>query len=136
MKDIDVKAGSMFMPVRKSKFDIIVSNPPYIQSAVVPTLDKEVAEYEPRLALDGGADGLDFYRDIAVSAKKHLNKGGYLILEAGIGQAELIREMLNKDFDVEFVKDLNNPPIDRVVVAKIKDEAVEDEESGNTEGDN
>lgn len=133
---VEVRAGSMFMPVRREKFDIIVSNPPYIQSAVVPTLDKEVAEYEPRLALDGGADGLDFYRDIAKSAKKHLNRGGYLILEAGMGQAELIKEMLIDDYDVEFIKDLNNPPIDRAVVAKIKDEAVSDEETEKTEGEN
>lgn len=116
--DIEVLTGSLFMPVRKRKFDIIVSNPPYIQSMEVPTLDKEVSDYEPRLALDGGADGLDFYRDIAASAKKYLKSGGYLILEVGVGQAELIGKLLT-DYEISYEYDLNNPPIARVVVAKL-----------------
>lgn len=129
--DIEILHGSMFMPVRKRKFDIIVSNPPYIQSLEIPTLDREVADYEPRLALDGGADGLDFYRDIAASAKKHLKCGGYVVLEAGIGQAELIRDMFKDGFEISFVKDMNNPPIDRVVVARLIEEI--DETDGENE---
>lgn len=117
---IEVLTGSMFMPVKDRKFDIIVSNPPYIQSGAIAELDKEVREYEPTLALDGGADGLDFYRDIAMSVKKYLKEGGTVILEVGVGQAESVKTILGEDFEVTFVKDMNNPPIDRAVVAKYK----------------
>ena len=126
--DIEILTGSMFMPVLKRKFDIIVSNPPYIQSLEIPTLDKEVRDYEPRLALDGGADGLDFYRDIALSAHKHLKENGVLILEVGMGQAELVKEMLDESYDVTFRKDMNNPPVDRVVIAHLKADKMKDEQ--------
>ncbi len=116
--EVDFRIGSLFMPVRGETFDIIVSNPPYIQSMAINSLDKEVADYEPRLALDGGADGLDFYRDIAKSVEKYINNGGYLVLEVGIGQAEEVAKLLNK-YEIDFIYDYNNPPIKRGVVAKI-----------------
>lgn len=115
---VDFRVGSLFMPIRGETFDIIVSNPPYIQSLSINELDKEVADYEPRLALDGGADGLDFYRDIAKNAEKYINNGGYLVLEVGINQAEEVAKLLNK-FEIEYIYDYNNPPIKRGIVAKI-----------------
>lgn len=70
------------------RFDLIVSNPPYIPSADIKLLEPEVKKYDPLQALDGGADGLEHYRQIARTARDWLNAGGYLIFEAGIGQAE------------------------------------------------
>jgi release factor glutamine methyltransferase len=70
--------------------DVIVSNPPYIESAVCDALDPRVRDYEPRLALDGGEDGLDYYRIIAENANKHLARGGILIMEVGEGQAQAV----------------------------------------------
>jgi len=119
--DIEILTGSLFAPVKGRKFDLIVSNPPYIQSGEISSLAAEVREYEPIIALDGGADGLDFYRDIAASVKKYLKDGGSLVLEVGMGQAEQVKNLLGEDFTVEFVKDMNNPPIDRAVVAKYKE---------------
>lgn len=71
---------------KSEKFDIIVSNPPYIETEVVQTLAKEVKDHEPVLALDGGKDGLDFYRKIAKEAGTYLNRGGMLFLEIGYNQ--------------------------------------------------
>lgn len=78
--------SDMFSRIR-GRFDIIISNPPYIPTATVNTLQREVKEHEPRLALDGGKDGLDFYRRIAADAGKYLARGGMLIMEVGEGQA-------------------------------------------------
>ena len=134
--DIKFYSGSLFIPFRKKQFDIILSNPPYIPSGDINGLDKEVKDYEPRLALDGGADGLDYYRDICSSVKKHLKNGGKLILEAGAGQAEKVAEML-EGFETEFISDYNNPPVKRVIKASLT-ETVEDgeEEKADRKEDN
>lgn len=134
--DIKFSSGSLFIPFRKKRFDIILSNPPYIPSGDINGLDKEVKDYEPRLALDGGADGLDYYRDICSSVKKHLKNGGNLILEAGAGQAEKVAEML-EGFETEFISDYNNPPVKRVIKASLT-ETVEDgeEEEADRKEDN
>lgn len=100
------------------KFDIIVSNPPYIKTEEIDTLDKEVKDYEPRIALDGGEDGLDFYRRICEGAKQCLNEHGKLFLEAGYGEAEEIKKMLENDFNVEIIKDISG--IDRIIKAELK----------------
>lgn len=100
------------------KFDIIVSNPPYIKTEEIDTLDKEVKDYEPRIALDGGEDGLDFYRRICEGAKQRLNEHGKLFLEAGYGEAEEINKMLENDFNVEIIKDISG--IDRIIKAELK----------------
>ncbi len=100
------------------KFDIIVSNPPYIKTEEINTLDKEVKDYEPHIALDGGEDGLDFYRRICEGAKQRLNEHGNLFLEAGYGEAEEIKKMLENDFNVEIIKDISG--IDRIIKAELK----------------
>ncbi|MDE6211651.1 MAG: peptide chain release factor N(5)-glutamine methyltransferase [Clostridia bacterium] len=109
--------GDMFDSV-EGKFDVIISNPPYIPSGDIAGLDKEVREYDPHIALDGGADGLDFYRVFADKAADYLNDGGYLLLEVGIDQAKQVVDML-KGYDCEVIKDLQG--VDRIIVGKIKE---------------
>ena len=103
----------------KKKYDVVVSNPPYIEKAVIETLQTEVKDYEPRIALDGGEDGLVFYRRIAETAHNFLKKGGLLAFEIGYNQGESVRGLMQNDFyDTEVIKDLNNN--DRVVIGKLK----------------
>ena len=98
------------------KFDFIVSNPPYIKRSDIDALDVEVKKYDPVLALDGGEDGLDFYRLIIEKAPAFLNDQGYIFFEVGIGQAEDVKNMLEKDFkDVTIIKDLQK--VERIVYA-------------------
>ena len=100
------------------KFDIIVSNPPYIKTEVINTLDVEV-QNEPHLALDGGEDGLNFYRIISENAYKHLNKDGILALEIGYDQKEEVISLLEKVgqyTNIYCKKDLENN--DRVVICR------------------
>lgn len=121
-KRVNFVTGDMFEPFRgrmgNKKFDFIISNPPYIASGVIPTLEPEVAEHEPRAALDGGEDSLDFYRIIAAEAPKHLKKGGVLALEIGFDQKDSVTDLL-KDAgcfpDIRSGKDLAG--FDRVVFA-------------------
>ena len=103
----------------KKKYDVVVSNPPYIEKAVIETLQTEVKDYEPRIALDGGEDGLVFYRRIAETAHNFLKKGGLLAFEIGYNQGESVRGLMQNDFyDTEVIKDLNDN--DRVVIGKLK----------------
>lgn len=74
-------------------FDLVISNPPYIATPVVEGLDREVRDHDPRLALDGGHDGLDAYRTIVAQAPRLLQPGGYLVLEIGYDQAETVRDL-------------------------------------------
>ncbi len=99
------------------KYDIVVSNPPYIETNVIPTLERDVAEYEPMLALDGGMDGLDFYRRLAKIAPEILNDGGMVAFEVGHTQADAVMDMLKEEFcEIEAVCDLAG--IKRVVCAR------------------
>lgn len=117
--------GSLYEPLAayKSKrkkdtlFDIIVSNPPYIESAEIETLMPEVRDFEPRIALDGGSDGLDFYRRIIDEAPVHMRKGAMIFLEIGYNQAAAVSGLLkDRGFsDIEIVKDYSGN--DRVVLA-------------------
>ena len=104
----------------EGRFDIIVSNPPYIKTKVIDTLDKEV-QNEPHLALDGGEDGLNFYRIIVENAYKHLNEDGILALEIGYDQKEEVISLLEKIgqyTDIYCKKDLGDN--DRIIVCKLK----------------
>jgi release factor glutamine methyltransferase len=77
----------------RGPFDAIVSNPPYIASGDIATLARDVRDFDPHLALDGGTDGLDFYRAIAAAAPTLLAPGGVLVVELGIGQAEPVAHL-------------------------------------------
>ena len=100
------------------KCNAIICNPPYVESDVIPTLDDSVKKYEPHLALDGGKDGLNFYRILAEQAPKHLTKGGLLVLEIGYNQGEAVKGLLEEKFDVEVMKDYGGN--DRIVIAALK----------------
>ena len=100
------------------KFDFIVSNPPYIETSVIETLESEVKDNEPILALDGGLDGLDFYKKIVTDAPNYLNKGGKLYFEIGYNQAEDLKTLMNKEYkNIKIYKDYGNN--DRVVVGEL-----------------
>ena len=102
------------------QFDLIISNPPYIPSAEIDTLQPEVRDFDPRLALDGGQDGLDFYRLFAATAGPWLTPGGKIMLEFGDGQAERVREIFEpQKWIVEaMVGDYTQRP--RILMAKKK----------------
>ncbi len=98
-------------------YDIIVSNPPYIPTSDIETLMEEVREHEPRLALDGSADGLKFYREICTNAVNYLNKNGKIFLEIGYDQGQTVPELLRENgfTDIQVLKDLSGN--DRMVIA-------------------
>lgn len=102
-------------PAEERKFDIIVSNPPYIRTSVIEELEPEVKDHEPRLALDGDADGLTFYRRIVDKSAEFLRSSGWLMMEIGYDQgADVSAMMENAGYkDVEVIKDLGGN--DRVV---------------------
>ena len=97
------------------KFDVILTNPPYIKSEDILTLQKEVKDFEPLIALDGGVDGFDFYKKICKGISNYLVDGGVLLLECGVGQAQEIAKLLVDAKSVEIIKDYEN--IDRIVKA-------------------
>ena len=103
----------------EGKFDMIVSNPPYIRSAEIPSLMPEVAQFEPLTALDGSEDGLEFYRRIIKESKNYLNADGYIIFEIGNDQGEAVSNMLTYAGynNVRVIKDLAHN--DRVVCAQV-----------------
>ena len=105
---------------RKRKFDIIVSNPPYIPSSEIEKLDKNVRECDPLVALDGGEDGLDFYREIISKLGKRLNSGGYVFFGVGKGQASEVKKLLKESGfeEIKTTKDYNK--IERIVSGKYR----------------
>lgn len=109
---VNFVVGDLFRNV-KGKFNIIVCNPPYIKSGEIPEIQREVREFEPRVALDGGEDGLDFYRRIADEIKPHMAKDGMLIMECGEGQTEEILALFKKREYAMVIKDLAG--VDRFV---------------------
>ena len=110
--DIAFVQSDLFSRIR-GRFDIIVCNPPYIPSGDIAGLQREVRDFEPRLALDGGADGLDYYRRIAEDAGKYLVRGGMLVMEVGLGEAESVVKLFRYCDYSMVVKDFNG--IDRFV---------------------
>ncbi len=114
------------------KYDIIVSNPPYIESDVIQTLQTEVRDYEPHLALDGGTDGLMFYRRIIGIAPKILNKNGIVAFEIGYNQGKAVSSMMTEFSNVQIIKDLCGN--DRVVIGIWEGDNVngQSSESGGT----
>lgn len=110
--EIEFIKGDLFENLQGRKFDVIVTNPPYIKRGDIDKLQREIREFEPVLALDGGEDGLEFYKRIAAEAKEHINAGGYLFAECGEDQANDVASMFE---NAEIIKDINGK--DRIVKA-------------------
>lgn len=120
-KNMEFILSNLFENLQKRKFDIIVSNPPYIKTDVINTLQKSV-QNEPHLALDGGVDGLNFYRAISKDAYKFLKPNGEIYLEIGYDQKEDVIRLLedtNQYKSIECIQDLAGN--DRVVIAKMRE---------------
>jgi release factor glutamine methyltransferase len=119
---IEFRLGNSFQTLKAAeRFDLIVSNPPYIPTSEIESLQSEVKDWEPRLALDGGPDGLDWYRRIASEAEAFLAPGGKVILEFGDGQSEAIRNVFeNEKWIVEaIIEDYTRRP--RIMAARRQD---------------
>lgn len=119
-KKITFIESNMFSNINVNDFDIIVSNPPYIESSTISTLDAEVQK-EPKIALDGGVDGLDFYKIIINNGFNYLKNNGKLFLEIGFNQKDKILKLISESklFDNAYcVKDFGNN--DRVIVCEVK----------------
>lgn len=108
--------GDLFEPLAGLRFDLIASNPPYIPSDEIDHLQPEVSKFEPRRALDGGPDGLDYYRLITKRAPEYLKPGGILAVEVGAGEAAMVEELfsVNGFSDVRSIFDYGG--IERVVI--------------------
>lgn len=120
-KQIAFILSDLFEELPKEKYDMIVSNPPYIKKDIIKTLDKEVQK-EPHIALDGGWDGLDFYRKIVHQAYEFLKYKGYLCLEIGYDQKEQICELIEQED--EYVNTYSKKDLygnDRIIVTKVGD---------------
>ncbi|MCK4648791.1 peptide chain release factor N(5)-glutamine methyltransferase [bacterium] len=115
--------GDLFSSLKdrhlEGKIDFLVSNPPYVIRSEIDSLTPEVADYEPRIALNGGEDGLSFYRRIIEEAPQYLKSPGYLVLELGIDQAPQVKEIVEKTLkfkSIEIIKDYSE--IERVIIAQ------------------
>ena len=111
-ENVTLLQSDLLTGVQGKKFSLLLSNPPYIVSRVIPGLDREVSEYEPKMALDGGEDGLVFYRRIARGAKAVLLPGARLYLEIGYDQGESVKDIFKKEGyeAVEVFPDLSGNP--------------------------
>ncbi|MGE5299567.1 MAG: peptide chain release factor N(5)-glutamine methyltransferase [Acidobacteriota bacterium] len=119
IENVTFLKGSLFAPIRgDALFDLIVSNPPYIISADIPGLQREIKDWEPLEALDGGTDGLDIYRKIFAEAARYLRPGGVILCELGFGQAAAVTEIAQESGlrDVSVKKDY--ACIDRILKAE------------------
>ncbi len=115
--------GDLFEPfmgkIGKNNLDGIISNPPYIDSYDFESLPPEIKDNEPKIALSGGIDGLDYYRKIIKKSPQYLKKNGFVALEVGLNQSKIVKELINRenkyDKNIKIVKDYSG--IDRVVIA-------------------
>lgn len=117
LTNVKLLESDLFEKIDKDeKFHIIASNPPYIPTETIDRLQEEVKNYEPRIALDGGREGMDFYRRIVPESKEYLNEKGLLILEIGYDQGNQVRDLMLKEGfkDVKILKDLQG--LDRAVL--------------------
>ena len=110
--DITFIQSDLFSKIH-GRFNLIVCNPPYIKTSEIPALQREVRDWEPRIALDGGEDGLDFYRRLAREISRYIAKGGMLMLEVGEGQAEEVLKLFEKRDYAMVVKDYRG--VDRIL---------------------
>jgi release factor glutamine methyltransferase len=117
---LDLRRGSFFEAVPGERFDLIASNPPYIPTAELETLQPEVQQYEPRTALDGGPDGLDCYRRILGGASDHLLPGGWLLVEVGAGQSDAVRALFAAAGFTAIVTAMDTNSIERVIGGSIQ----------------
>lgn len=117
---VELINSDLFDKVECHEYDMIVSNPPYIKTAVIEGLEAEVKEYEPMMALDGYEDGLFFYRRITENAAKYLKSEGYLCYEIGYDQGSQVADIMktNNFYDINIIKDLAG--LDRVVTGRLK----------------
>lgn len=120
--DISLHQGDLFAPLKGQRFHLICANPPYIPRDEIVNLQSELA-YEPALALDGGEDGLAFYRRILREAPAHLEPGGLLLMEFGTGQAEALHSLFRLEFDILRVYD-DMAGLPRVLAARKEDNAL------------
>ncbi len=118
IKNVTFVRGSLFEPLSQLKYDLIVSNPPYIKRKDLINLQPEIKDWEPLDALDGGGDGLDYYRIIVPQAKNYLENNGVLVLEIGISQSDSIKKIAEETgyLEIRLVKDYAN--IERILIAK------------------
>lgn len=116
-RNCEFKESNLFSALEGKRFDLIVSNPPYINKEDMEVLDERVKK-EPELALFGGEDGLDFYKAIIEKSHEHLNENGYIAFEIGYNQGESVKELLsnNEYSDINLIKDYNG--FDRCVIAR------------------
>jgi release factor glutamine methyltransferase len=116
IKNVTFKKGSLFKPVKDFKFDLIVSNPPYIRRNDIESLQPEIKDWEPVEALDGGENGLDYYRAIIHEVRNYLNEGGCLLLELGVSQSDEVRKMSEDAgfINISLVKDYAG--IERIII--------------------
>ena len=122
---IEFVNGDLFSPIRlmpeQEPFDLILSNPPYIDRSQIQNLAREIKDYEPPVALNGGEDGMAFYRSIVSQGPSYLRRGGWLLLEVGEGQGKRVSTMIDEEGSFsrsERIKDLSG--IERVVKAQKK----------------
>lgn len=107
--EITFLQGSLFEPLQGGRFDMIVSNPPYIRSGDIENLEPEVRDFDPRTALDGGLDGLDFYRKLVPSSVEFLNSGGWLLVEIGVAQSNDVEALFRSTSGFSSVCTAHDP---------------------------
>lgn len=117
---IELLQSDLWKKLPQRRFDLIVSNPPYIPTGELAALEPEVRSFDPVSALDGGADGLDFYRWILAEAATHLHPGGAILFEIGAGQAEEIRRLFAQNGFLTVQTAVDYAGIERVLWAKME----------------